>query len=271
MKTCKFLFVAALLVSAELSLHAQPQLVAHRGGRSEADENTLTAFSTALEAGITGYELDVHITSDGGFVIMHDNDPARTTGTDGLLERMSLAEVRKLRTLKGNQVPTLEEVVELFNRHDGLYVEFEMKTNKPDLYTREVLEKYVEGLYAEVYRAKPSGSTYVFTSFDTRPLLLMRERHPDAEVMYITSGGGLDRILGIAKTIGTRRFACNRSKITQAEVAAARKEGFIVSVWPNPKKEDVVFSWMLGADIICTDMPRDAAAMIRRYDLPIRP
>ena len=265
------IILALAVAAAVLPLSAQPQLVAHRGGKSEVDENTIPAFKSALEAGITGYELDVHITADGRFVIMHDNCPRRTTGSGGLLENMTFDKVRQLRTLQGNTVPTLEEVVELFNGYDGLYVEFEMKTSRPELYTREVLEKYVEGLYAEVYRAKPAGSTYVFTSFDTRSLLLMRERHPDAEVMYLFGGGGLDRIMAVAKAIGTKRFACNRSKITQQEIAAAHKDGFIVSLWPNPTKEDVVFSWLQGADIIYTDVPREVAAMIRKYDIPVRP
>ena len=142
-----------------------PQLVAHRGGRAEVDENTLPAFKSALEAGITGYELDVHITSDGHYVIMHDNCPRRTTGSGGLLEQMPLEKIRQLRTLKGNQVPTLEEVVELFNRYEGLYVEFEMKTTREELYPRDVLEKYVEDLYSIVYKSRPASSLYVFTSF----------------------------------------------------------------------------------------------------------
>ena len=249
---------------------ALPQLVAHRGGKAEADENTIPAFKSALEAGITGYELDIHITSDGQFVIMHDNCPRRTTGSGGLLENMTLSQVHELRTLQGNKVPTLEEVVELFNRYEGLYVEFEMKTTRAELYPREVLEKYVEGVYARVYKNKPASSAYIFTSFDTRSLSMMHERHPDAEIMYITSGGGLERMMGIADALGTKRFACNRSKITQNEIAEAHKKGYIVSLWPNVKPEDFMLSFLLGADIICTDIPREMSAIIGSHNLPVR-
>lgn len=45
---------------------------AHRGARANAPENTLEAFSLALEMGATGLESDVWLTSDGVPVLQHD-------------------------------------------------------------------------------------------------------------------------------------------------------------------------------------------------------
>ena len=77
-------------------------------------------------------------------------------------------------------------------------------------------------------------------------------------------------MMGIAGALGTKRFACNRSKINQNEIAEAHKKGFIVSLWPNVKPEDFVLSWMLGADIICTDIPREMSSIIKDHNLPVR-
>ncbi|MEZ4560108.1 MAG: glycerophosphodiester phosphodiesterase family protein [Caldilineaceae bacterium] len=45
----------------------------HRGARRLAPENTLPAFETALDLGVTTLELDLHLSADGELVIWHDD------------------------------------------------------------------------------------------------------------------------------------------------------------------------------------------------------
>ena len=267
-KKLAILLAAVLLAVSSL---AQPRLVAHRGGRYEVEENTLPAFASALEAGITGYELDVHITADGEYVIMHDSNVSRLCGTDGIIEKMTLAELRALRTLKGNLIPTLGEVLALFNRHDGLYVEFEMKTTNKELYPEDLLHKYAEDVAAAVYAAKPANSLYLCTSFDTRVLCYLHNRHPEATLMFITAEGCTEKTRAIAATIGTNRMACHRAKTTFQEMETAHKEGMLINLWPNGKVDDIRLSLALGADYICTDVPREALSVIKKEALPIIP
>jgi glycerophosphoryl diester phosphodiesterase len=54
------------------SLVHPPIGFAHRGARADAPENTLGAFSLALELGATGLESDVWLTADGEAVLDHD-------------------------------------------------------------------------------------------------------------------------------------------------------------------------------------------------------
>ena len=44
----------------------------HRGARGLQPENTLPAFETALDLGVTTLELDLHFTADGRVVVWHD-------------------------------------------------------------------------------------------------------------------------------------------------------------------------------------------------------
>ena len=264
------LSAALSLLPAPASLYAQEpvpgttrgQLVAHRGGRYEADENTIPAFKTALEEGITGFELDIHTTADRKYVIMHDFDISRTVNAEGTLEKMRYSTIRPLRTKRGNRIPTLDEVLKLFGKYKGLYVEFEMKTTREDLYPEDKLARYAEDVYTAVSKARPEGSTYIFSSFDTRVLKYLKEHHPDAEVMYITSKGCTEETRAIAREIGTNRMACHRARTTQEEMQNAHKEGMLINLWPNADATDVALSNALGADYICTDMPRDICNFI---------
>ena len=53
--------------------HSKPILFAHRGGRGDAPENTLDAFSLAISKGVGGIESDVWLSSDGVPILSHNN------------------------------------------------------------------------------------------------------------------------------------------------------------------------------------------------------
>jgi glycerophosphoryl diester phosphodiesterase len=44
---------------------SKPLNIAHRGGAGLRPENTLAAFTHALDIGVDGFELDVHVAKDG--------------------------------------------------------------------------------------------------------------------------------------------------------------------------------------------------------------
>jgi glycerophosphoryl diester phosphodiesterase len=73
-----------------------PQIFAHRGARRVAPENTLPAFAAALDMGADGIELDVHRTSDGQLVVIHDFTVDKTTDGQGEVAKMTYAEIARL-------------------------------------------------------------------------------------------------------------------------------------------------------------------------------
>ena len=70
--------------------------IAHRGDSTNAPENTLSAFESAIEAGASAVELDIRCTADGHVVVMHDRTVDRTTDGEGAVGRLSLEQVRPL-------------------------------------------------------------------------------------------------------------------------------------------------------------------------------
>ena len=62
----------------------------HRGFSGRYPENTMLAFEKAIEAGCDGIELDVHLSSDGELVIIHDERVDRTADGVGYVGKMTL-------------------------------------------------------------------------------------------------------------------------------------------------------------------------------------
>jgi glycerophosphoryl diester phosphodiesterase len=107
----------------------RPRIFAHRGSSGSAPENTLPSFELAVEQGTDILEMDVHATSDGHIVVMHDPTLDRITDGEGPITGITLAELKKLDAgyrfsldrgktfpwrAKGITVPTLREVAERF-------------------------------------------------------------------------------------------------------------------------------------------------------------
>jgi glycerophosphoryl diester phosphodiesterase len=95
-------------------------VVAHRGNSTHFPENTLPAFLSAIELGADEIELDVHVTSDGVAVVVHDATLARTTGNPAAVKDVTFAELRRLdagawkgERFAGTRIPTLDEVLDV--------------------------------------------------------------------------------------------------------------------------------------------------------------
>lgn len=92
--------------------HPGPIAFAHRGGALEAAENTWTAFRHAQALGYHYIETDVHATSDGVVVTIHDADLARTSERSGLIREMAWAELSAVRLTGSDEpVPRLDDAL----------------------------------------------------------------------------------------------------------------------------------------------------------------
>jgi len=262
----RFLF-SSLLVSALATgpLKAQDkyvQLFAHRGGAHEQDENTIQAFQYTYDKGIRGYETDVRMTSDGVLVIMHDATLDRTTNSTGIVEELTVDKIKAARTKKGNPVPTLDDMLAFLNARPGLYVEFEMKTN-PKSYPQDILEKYCDKLYAAVMKNKPKESTYLFTSFDKRPLQYLKSKYPDADLLFIKGAPLTPELIQEALDLGVKRVGVNLGGTSRTMVKEAQKAGLLVSLWPGHTVEDFLLGVYLGSDYLCSDVPEKVLTFVK--------
>lgn len=104
------------------------RIIGHRGARNIWAENSLGGFRNVCDLGVDAVELDVHLSSDGEIMVIHDPLLDRTTDHTGPVAHMSreaLAKVRLDGTL-GETIPTLPEVLDVFGS-TGIELEIEMK------------------------------------------------------------------------------------------------------------------------------------------------
>lgn len=117
----------------------RPLVIAHQGGDGIRPGDTMAAFDNAVAIGADVLEMDAHITSDGQIVLMHDEKVDRTTNGSGLIEDLTLAQLRQLDAAykwsndggktfayrgQGIQVPTLDE---LFQKYPQMRYVIEIK------------------------------------------------------------------------------------------------------------------------------------------------
>src|SRR5438105_10866454 len=100
-----------------------PLVGGHRGNPAEYPENTLPSFRSAIELGVDMIECDVHMSSDGELVVIHDHTLERTTNGAGLVFQHTAAELRGLDAGHGELLPLLGEVAELARGSVGLCIE----------------------------------------------------------------------------------------------------------------------------------------------------
>jgi glycerophosphoryl diester phosphodiesterase len=229
---------------------------AHRGGAHEFEENTLFAFRSCYEKGIRGYELDVRMTKDGELVVLHDDSLDRTHHGKGPVERLNADEARKINSRVQNEpLLFLDILLDYLKDKPGMYVEFEMKTSSKELYPDARIEEYAAKLHRKVTAHVPEGSTYLFTSFDQRPLVAVKKVDPNADIMLIKGGPLTPELMEAAKAIGSKRIAAKMEGTTRLAVKEAQKQGFIVTGWPGRDLKDYFLGLGLGVDAICSDVP----------------
>jgi glycerophosphoryl diester phosphodiesterase len=106
-----------------------PLVIAHQGGDGVWPGDTMYAYENAVKIGADVLEMDAHITKDSQIVLMHDEKVDRTTDGTGLIEDLTLPELKQLDAAykwsnddgktfpyrdQGIQVPTLEELFQKF-------------------------------------------------------------------------------------------------------------------------------------------------------------
>jgi len=125
------------------------QIIAHRGACVERPESTLSAFQRAIEVGATAVEVDVRVSSDGQFFLLHDATLDRTTNAQGLASKRTLRELQELdagfkfgAAYQGERIPSLIEAAEICRGKVDLLLDLKEQGADFDRQVVDVIRKH---------------------------------------------------------------------------------------------------------------------------------
>ncbi len=202
--------------AASTSAHGNPRafdLEAHRGGRGETTEESLTGFAKSIKLGVTTLELDIVLTKDDKPIIWHDPtiDPAKCADTapatpgdpqypyvGKVVHELSYAQIHTLdcgkaladfphaQAVTHNKIALLPA---LFALADGLRakVRYNIETKlEADHPTESATpQRYVAVILAAIRAAKKTADVDI-QSFDWRTLPLVRQADASIPLSALT-------------------------------------------------------------------------------------
>lgn len=232
-----------------------PQIIAHRGARLVAPENTLPAFAKAIEMGADGIELDVHATKDGKLIVIHNFTLDETTNGIGNVDALTAAELARLdagshfdAAFAGTPMPTLDEVFDLV---DGrCRVNVEIKSNNP------TGGNEVEPL-VEMIRKRNLFDQVIVSSFNPVSLIKCRWVEPKIDLGLLFYEGLPAHLASawMSPIIQPQAVHPWYGLVDGAFIMWAREKGVAVNVWTVNDVEEAKRLYALGVDAIITDAP----------------
>lgn len=237
-----------------------PRIIAHRGAKANAPENTIVAFRRAHEEGARWVEFDVKLSADGHPIVIHDHTLERTTNGRGEVRAKTLAELQALdagawfgKSFAGERVPSLAETLDFLAAH-GMGFNLEVKPCAGrERETAEVALKLVKARW-------PAGlPAPIISSFKLESLEAARSVAPELPRGYLIEKlppdwrATAERLACAAIHPGMRHLTHDQAR----EIKAA---GYALLTWTvnDVGRGRDLLAW--GADSLITDAPGDIAA-----------
>lgn len=227
------------------------KMIAHRGLSGLERENTCAAFVAAgNRETYFGIETDVHVTADGQYVIIHDDNTLRVSGEDRIVENTTMETLRTIRLtdMDGKErrwdlmLPTLREYITICKRYEK-YAVLELK--------RPMEEKDVCGIM-ETIKSLEYADHVIVISFDLNNLIMLRKNYPEQKAQYLISVWE-DRYLDILKEYNFG-LDMRYPAITQELVDMLHEAGVEINCWTvdTPDNAERLISY--GVDYITTNI-----------------
>lgn len=225
---------------------------AHRGASAEAPENTLAAFSKALDAAAFGIELDVYAINGERFVF-HDRYLERLTATPGRLQDLSVQQIRQLKVFGQQSIPTLREALQHIN---GLcHVNIELKGDVPS-------EELLEDIDFAIAKTNFRSEQILVSSFNHHWLQRLTHRRPAIHIGALTYSCPLD-YCAFASRLNASTVHIAVDFVTAELVADGHRRDLEVYVFTVDEAHDIEELHAMGVDGIFTNNPVFAENVIK--------
>jgi glycerophosphoryl diester phosphodiesterase len=219
--------------------------IGHRGARGHEAENTLASFRKAIALNADGVEFDVHVCQSGELVVLHDFTVDRTTNGTGTVTKMTLTELKKLRINDAFEIPTLAEVLALFDQK--YFINIELKGPHTARLVCDCISHSVQ-------QQQFAYSNFIVSSFQRNELAEAAQYNPQIPLGILTQAS-VDQALEWAVAFKAQAIHPHFSLLTAENVALAQQKGYKVIAWSVNEFEDIQRVKAFGVDAIITDFP----------------
>jgi glycerophosphoryl diester phosphodiesterase len=263
-------------------------IIAHRGARSLAPENTISAAKRAFENHADGWELDVAMSVDGELVVLHDDTLERTSNVVEVFPDLSpwsvydltLGDLKKLDTgtwfvesdpfdqialenvssenieeYKGEPIPTLREAL-VYTKDNQWWVNIEIKDASETAADAVIVSKVV-ALVEEL----EMQDHVLISSFNFEYLKQVKSLNKDLPTGVLVNKIIMDP-LALMKELDAQAFHPGMKVTYEKQVKILLEEGYAVNVWTVNEETDMQKLIEMGVTGIITDFPQRAFALL---------
>ncbi len=264
-------------------------IIAHRGARSLAPENTLAAARKALEVGANLWETDVAVTSDGELILFHDDSLVRTTNVkDRFPDRdpwhfttFTLSEIRSLdagswfaktdpfgrigegevtqenlSAYRNEKIPTLSEAL-CFTQDASFCVNLELKCLPPPMENFPVVGRVL----AMIDNAGIDYERVIISSFNHEWLLDVQALNPSLAIQALI--GYSDNSPLDWGNLKFETYNVRSTLIDEKQVRAITEKGISVNLFTVNEEDEMLRFTEAGAAGLITDFPQRAVQLLR--------
>lgn len=233
-------------------INRQTEIIAHRGETSSAVENSLEALENAKKYGADFVEMDLIMTRDHKFAVIHDFELGRLAGRNEKVQDLTLSELEKIEVRSGNfssKITSFEKFAERARKLNmKLFVELKITGNEPKNYTELFLKAWEKAKL-------PNGSKVI--SLNLAELESIESKKPEIRTGYIIpfQFGNLDPRTKVDFFV-IEDFSFNKRILKQAH-----KMGKKIYVWTINESNLLAKYLSSNVDGIITDSVQEAVSL----------
>lgn len=219
--------------------------IGHRGAKGYEPENTLIAFEKAINLGVNGIELDVHLSSDNELIVIHDETVDRTTNGKGEINQLSVKELKALKIELTEKIPTLNEVLDLVNKRCFINIELKgIGTAQPVI---QLISHYIS-------EKNWNYNNFIISSFDWK---MLEETHSlDSKIKIgVLTEESIHKALAFAKKINAFAIHPDYELLSKENVILIQQNGFEVYPWTVNSENAIQKIKSFNVNGIISDFP----------------
>ncbi len=233
-------------------------VIAHRGASAYYPENTMAAFTGAVDMGAEMIELDLMLSNDGVPVVFHDTQLDEHTNGNGSINEYTLRELKQLDAgswfsdeYAGQEIPTLEEVLKFAEGEIALNIEIKTEA------VTDQAKGGIEQKALELVKKYGMEQHVLFSSFDYRTITHLKKLDPTipAALLYESRQSNRQLPSQLLSSYHADAFNCHYSELNRKRLRDIRLHDIPVFIYTVNQKRRMEKLIKLGVKGIFSDKP----------------